>query len=178
MTKTMMMLVALLFSGVVAMSCNLLDTGDSGSGDALPGDPCGGTVDCTPGSICWNEICVESGALRFSMSWDVATDLDLHVLTPNGNEIYYSNTSADYGELDVDDCIGGSCTTPDGTHVENVYFTDEAMSGTYTYWVYNYDGTETVDFELEVAEDDDVVATQTGTVSPDALTSEQYTYDF
>jgi len=123
----------------------------TGGGTVQPGDPCNGTVDCTPGSICWNEICVGEGSLRFSLAWTVASDFDLHVQTPSGTEIYYGNRDAEGASLDVDDCIGSSCRNPTGTHVENIFWVGEAPSGTYEVWVVNYNGAESGTFTIEAA---------------------------
>jgi hypothetical protein len=124
--------------------------GTTGTGTVPPGDPCNGTVDCTPGSICWNEICIGEGSLRFSLAWTVASDFDLHVQTPAGTEIYYGNSSAEGASLDVDDCVGNSCRNPEGTHVENIFWADVAASGTYLVWVENYNGGAAGDFTIEV----------------------------
>lgn len=147
------------------------------AGSVGPGDPCNGTVDCTPGSICFSNICVQDGALRFSLAWEVDTDFDLHVMTPAGNEIYFSSRTADNGTLDVDDCIGGDCRLPDHKHVENVFF-DEPMSGEYEYWVNNYDGEIAGSFTLVVATDGDVQTTQTGSLPAEDTDSERYTFSF
>jgi hypothetical protein len=175
MKKSILFSLAILALVFGAASCLPLDTTAE---EADIGDPCGGEIDCTPGSICWNDICIEEGALRFSLVWETSNDLDLHVMTPDGTEIFYGNSSAAGGELDVDDCVGGGCTNPDGMHVENIFFAEEGASGTYTYWVVNYSGDEESDFELEVAEGEDVVATESGTVDSTTTTSTQYTYDY
>lgn len=72
----------------------------------------------------------KSGNLRFSLLWDNYNDLDLHVLTPRGEVIYYAHrTSTDYGELDVDmNASGRKSTKP----VENIYWAgDSAPDGIY-----------------------------------------------
>lgn len=148
----------------------------TGNGTTPLGDSCDGTVDCTPGSICWNDICVGVGALRFSLAWTEDTDFDLHVKTPSGAEIYYSNRSADGGELDVDDCIGGSCVDQNGTHVENVVFLDDAPAGTYEYWVYNYSGSMSGSFTIDVFEGPELQKTQSGTLPASSVDSEHYTF--
>jgi uncharacterized protein YfaP (DUF2135 family) len=109
-----------------------------------------GTFDCVPGSICWNEICLEEGMLRISLAWTADSDFDLHVLTPAGNEIYFANTEADGDMLDVDDCIT-VCTNPDGTHVENIFFDTTVPPGTYQVWTVNYDGRADGTYSLEVS---------------------------
>ena len=148
-------------------------------GTQNPGDPCNGTIDCTPGSICYSNICVQEGVLRFSLSWDADVDFDLHVLTPDGQEIYWENDSASGGLLDVDDCVGGLCELMDNKHVENVFFDETAMSGQYTYFVQNFSGVLPGTFTLVVAKDGDVVATQTGSlVAEKDIRSMMYTYSF
>jgi len=114
------------------------------------GDHCGSTVDCTPGAICWNEVCVQNGELRISLSWWVDSDFDLHVRTPSGAEIYYDNRGADGGALDVDDCVT-TCLDPSGTHVENIYFAQDPPAGQYAAWVVNYDGRAGGSYELELS---------------------------
>lgn len=153
--------------------------GDNEPGTVEPGDPCNGTVDCTPGSICYSNICVQDGTLRFSLAWDEDTDFDLHVLTPAGNEISFISRSADEGMLDVDDCTSVSgCTLPDHKHVENVFFTAEAMRGEYTFWVYNYDGDTAGSFTLQVARDGNIQDTHVGELPAEEVESERFTFTY
>lgn len=42
------------------------------------------------------------GSLRFTLAWDAFADLDLHVTTPSGEEIYFLNKTLSGGTLDVD----------------------------------------------------------------------------
>jgi uncharacterized protein YfaP (DUF2135 family) len=115
------------------------------------GDPCTPQDACVPGSECFNGYCVGSGTLRVSLAFEANSDFDLHLLTPLGNEIYFSNDTADGGTLDVDQCIGG-CPEP-GTHVENIVFMATAPSGVYEAWVENYNGLNAGTFTIEVAGD-------------------------
>ena len=87
------------------------------------------------------------------------------MITPAGTEIYFSNPSGDGGVLDVDDCIGGSCTVPGSTHVENVFFESSPMSGTYEFFVDNYDCADGVAWAMEVAAGSSTIASESGTVS-------------
>ena len=114
--------------------------GGATGGSGVAGDPCEFTPDCMDGLTCYEGICVGAGELRFSMSWMDDTDIDLHVITPAGNEIYYADESYDGGTLDVDDCVSGICAVQDGAHVENVVFEGTPMRGTYEFWAHNYDG--------------------------------------
>ena len=71
----------------------------------------------------------ESGTLRVTLSWDTATDVDLHVIEPGGTEIYYSNRSSPTGgALDLDSNAGCGI---DGVNQENIYW-DLPANGTYT----------------------------------------------
>ena len=146
----------------------------SGNGILEVGAICDETEECVPNSICWNESCIGVGALRFSLSWTVDTDFDLHINTPSGAHIYYANRIQEGGELDVDDCISGGCRNPEGTHVENIVFAENAAPGTYQYWVNNYDGSMEGEFEIQVYNGGDLLETQTGTISSTVLDSEQF----
>ncbi len=61
---------------------------------------------------------VGSGDVEVSLNWGTPTDLDLHVVEPSGEEIYYGNkTSATGGMLDLDSNAG--CQI-DGIEAEHV----------------------------------------------------------
>jgi hypothetical protein len=58
---------------------------------------------------------VGTGELQVSVSWDTESDVDLHVLDPDGDEVFYEQTAvASGGELDLDS--NASC---DIDHVNN-----------------------------------------------------------
>jgi Ca-activated chloride channel family protein len=78
----------------------------------------------------------KGGNLRVSLLWDNRNDLDLHVITPSGEEIFYGNKkSADSGELDVDMNVHGESLKP----VENIYWpADVAPEGDYKVYVQNF----------------------------------------
>ncbi len=84
-----------------------------------------------------NVIQVGSGDIQVSVSWDVNSDVDLHVVEPSGTEIYWgSPSSASGGELDLDS--NAACNI-DGVRNENITWpTATPPSGTYTvrvdYW--------------------------------------------
>ena len=67
---------------------------------------------------------VAEGEVKVSLSWDTPTDVDLHVMEPSGEEIYYGHkTSATGGQLDLDSNPG--CNI-DGINNENVYWPEGA----------------------------------------------------
>ena len=85
--------------------------------------------DCTTSQIKGNDQLAErlvregakSGDVRISLMWDDTSDLDVHVVTPSSQRIYYGGKRSNCGgELDVDMNAGGCAlsTTP----VENVYW--------------------------------------------------------
>jgi hypothetical protein len=80
---------------------------------------------------------VGAGTLQFSLSWDTATDVDLHVVEPGGSEIFWAaRTSSSGGQLDLDSNAG--CAI-DHVNNENVTWGSHAPpSGSYVvrvdYW--------------------------------------------
>lgn len=109
--------------------------------------------DCGMGQTCYQGVCVGTGSVRVSLSWTAVTDLDLHVRVPNGDWISYETPLTDYGQLDVDDCISGSCVNQNGTHVENVFLNANAPRGNYGVMIMNFDGRQAADYGIEVAGD-------------------------
>ncbi|HEX2879067.1 MAG TPA: hypothetical protein VHO25_05980 [Polyangiaceae bacterium] len=138
------------------------------------GEACTATAQCGAGGECFNGYCVGTGAMRVSLAFSLATDLDLHLLTPSGEEIFWNNEVAGGGQLDLD-----QCATPvvcDAVpHAENIVFAEPAASGQYEVWVLNYDGTQGGDFTIEVS--GQVEQTFKGTVAAEAQTeSEHFTF--
>jgi hypothetical protein len=74
--------------------------------------------------------------VRASLIWNDRNDLDLHVVPPSGEEIYYGHKkSTDGGWLDVDMNVAGDTEKP----VENVRWTKgTAPRGRYKVFVQNY----------------------------------------
>lgn len=76
------------------------------------------------------------GDIQVNLTWDNETDLDLHVIDPNGYEVYFGNDSSPYGMfLDIDDV--------DGIGPENIFWSMENTSaplGVYSIYVNFYDG--------------------------------------
>lgn len=92
-----------------------------------------------------------SGALRCSLSWSNYDDLDIHVIEPNRNRIYYGNRSSAYSDacLDVDMNAGmGRSKTP----VENIVFPykGKMSEGLYKVIVHQFSKRESKDQGYEV----------------------------
>jgi len=76
-------------------------------------------------------VSVTQGQLQVTLTWDQYNDLDLHVVQPDSEEIYYGHpTSSEGGFLDIDSNAG--CTI-DSVNNEHVTYPDSAviLSGEY-----------------------------------------------
>jgi hypothetical protein len=83
---------------------------------------------------------VGTGQLQVSLSWDQANDVDLHLIEPDEEEIYYgADYSSNGGVLDLDSNPG--CYI-DGVQNENITYSEENTleAGTYIVRVDLYDG--------------------------------------
>ncbi|GHV51414.1 hypothetical protein AGMMS49579_06660 [Spirochaetia bacterium] len=78
----------------------------------------------------------QSGDVRISLLWNNRNDLDLHVVNPRQEEIFYGHKQdAAGGFLDVDMNVRGESTKP----VENIFWAqDTAPQGKYRVYVQNY----------------------------------------
>ena len=76
------------------------------------------------------------GVITVSLGWQSDDDLDLHVLTPEGHEIYYSNKSAGGGVLDVDMQVEEENLV--ANPAEHIVFKDPQEKGVYKVFVVDY----------------------------------------
>lgn len=78
------------------------------------------------------------GFLRISLAWSNADDLDLHMRTPNGGELYYGSRRKAGAFLDID--MNGMDKHDDQNPVENIIFVDPktAEEGIYKVWVHQF----------------------------------------
>jgi hypothetical protein len=99
------------------------------------------------------------GILRISLGWANYDDLDLHLIEPNGNKIYYNNKRSDSGGfLDVDmNASSGTTRKP----VENIIYShgSNILEGKYQVVVHNYSQREYSDrdFFVEIECGDELV---------------------
>jgi hypothetical protein len=108
-----------------------------------------------------------TGDVQVTLTWASGDDLDLHVIDPAGQEIYYgSRSSSSGGELDTDDTAG--CGTS-GSHVENVFWpTGGAPPGTYEAFVVAFNGCGApASYTLEVRVGGDLLDSRSGTLVDD-----------
>ncbi len=108
-----------------------------------------------------------TGDVQVTLRWSAPVDLDLHVIDPAQQEIWYqSPTSSTGGILDVD--ANGNCGNMVASPVENIYWPyGSAPSGGYQvqvvyYMTCGYAGP--VDYEVTVKQNNQVIDVLTGTV--------------
>jgi len=71
-----------------------------------------------------SQIEAGTGLLQISCTWDAMNDVDLHLIEPTNEEIYWDNSYSDNGgDLDVDSNAG--CDI-DGINNENITYADDA----------------------------------------------------
>ena len=77
-----------------------------------------------------------SGRVQIILAWDDRNDLDLMMICPNGERLYFDHRRACGAELDVDRNAGNSALTP--TPVENIVFAGEPAPGRYRIMVWHF----------------------------------------
>ena len=132
--------------------------------------PSGGgqpTVGPTPELTVPPGIDLGSGDVQVTLIWSNGADLDLHVVDPEGSEIYFGqSTSPSGGQIDHDDTAGCGSS---GSHVENIFWpAGGAPSGGYEAYVDNFSGCDgAASFRLRVTVRGAVVYDDDGLLAQD-----------
>jgi hypothetical protein len=89
----------------------------------------------------WKQFCtggLQTGDVQVTLRWNSTADLDLHVVDPNGCEVYYRNpTCPSGGKLDVD--ANADCENVTTRPVENIFWPPgQAPRGEYKVFVHYY----------------------------------------
>ena len=68
-----------------------------------------------------------------TLTWNTATDIDLHIIEPNGSHVYFASKTGTTARLDVDDTSGFG--------PENIFVSAAtAASGIYQIYIVHYSG--------------------------------------
>lgn len=106
-----------------------------------------------------------TGRIQIILAWDDTSDLDLVVLCPGGDKIYFSSPRACGGVLDVD----RNFQTPSPNPVENIVFDRDPQPGRYQIYVSNYKlgpgAPQPTAFRLTVRQEGKPDRTVTGTLA-------------
>lgn len=123
-----------------------------------------------------------TGDVQITLRWYTTADLDLHVVDPFGEEIYYGNEFADSGgELDVDSNL--DCSLATTSPVENVFWpTGGAPGGQYTVFVEYYNTCEpsgfgTAEYEITIMTNGQLYQRLTGSLE-EYSSQEVITFDY
>ena len=104
--------------------------------DPAPGPNDPGFTSGSP--VCWGEATTATGTgdVQITLTWNAEADIDLHVIDPNGDEVYYANTIVPSGgQLDRDNL----CSNFIMGRPENIFWpSGQAPRGTYTVKVRYY----------------------------------------
>ena len=87
---------------------------------------------------------VGGGGIQVTLFWNQENDIDLWLIEPDGNKIYYAakNSVAGDGYLDFDNVIAYG--------PENIYFTDNIPDGTYKVQVHYFSGSPVTNWSISV----------------------------
>ena len=111
-----------------------------------------------------------TGVIRGQLVWNTSADLDLHLILPNQQEVFFGNPRVTFNngsataELDHDN-LGDEIDAPPNTRVENIVVTGTPQNGTYTFFVNNFNSSGGSDeFTLRIGSPGNM-QTLTGTLS-------------
>jgi len=114
-----------------------------------------------------------TGDISFRIYWTPKMhDVDLHVIDPNGHELFFQNRFCKcQGELDVDDTNNGG--------PENIFWpTGKAPRGKYKFFVVYYNGYGAENVKIEVRKSGKVFKTYSVTLTQSGDKSEIYSVSF
>ncbi len=150
-------------------------TGDDVTG-LQSGMACESNMDCGEGS-CVSGTCETQAALIVSMTWDAEIDLDLHLVQPNGEEVYYRNRETAAGaRFAQDSCISTRCEAGEARR-EMVRYNAHAPGGTYRVFATNYDGEQGATATIEVHYDGQVETHTVSVGASEGATSNEVTFE-
>ena len=114
---------------------------------------------------------VGSGKLQVTLFWNKENDIDLWLIEPDGNKIYYAapNSIAGDGFLDFDNTVAYG--------PENIFFTDNVPAGQYQVQVHYFSGSPVTNWSVSVS-----ACGSTGTFSGSLAAADEiddvFTFDF
>lgn len=116
-----------------------------------------------------------TGKITVSMKWNRYDDVDLHVIAPGDNHIYYSNKTAGGGVLDVDANAGGSQVIDP---VENICF-DSPANGHYKVYINQFSdrSDDSASYIVRVNVDGEI-REFTGTIDTTGTTIDIFEFDY
>ncbi len=83
------------------------------------------------------------GIIRGQLIWTSTADLDLHLILPNNQEVFFANPTVTFNRgqataaLDHDN-LGGTIDQPPATRVENIAINGTLSAGTYTFFGHSF----------------------------------------
>lgn len=114
-------------------------------------------------------IDIGTGDVQVNITWNSQADVDLYVVDPSGEEIYYGNdVAASGGVLDLD---GNAACGATDERSENITWNSTPPSGTYTVRVNYWDncGAASTDYVITVRRRNQAPLTFTGTLTGEGV---------
>jgi hypothetical protein len=126
---------------------------------------CSAHADCPSGNACVSGYCSSIDYAFVSLSWEgdeqQPVNLDLHVIDPNGDHIYWRSTQGQSREgsfADHPECISFDCNGDEQQPMESIYWSLRDMApGEYQVWVENVSETGK-SYRLEIQAGDNPTA--------------------
>jgi hypothetical protein len=112
-----------------------------------------------------------TGVIRGQLIWNTSADLDLHLILPDRQEVFFANQRVTFNngrataELDVDN-LGNEINVPPTMRVENIVVNGVPLNGLYTFFVNSFSSPNASDqFTLRIS-GNGTTQTLTGSLSP------------